>query len=57
MVWNAVPVEFAKHLALVIYKDIYDYLRSKDFHNLSLKKEKTKKQELSYIKQWIISSN
>jgi DNA (cytosine-5)-methyltransferase 1 len=28
MVGNAVPVEFAKHLAVVIHKDISDYLRS-----------------------------
>lgn len=48
MVWNAVPVEFAKHLALVIYKDIYDYLRNQSFHKLSLFKRETKILELAY---------
>ena len=30
MIWNAVPVEFARNLAQVIYNDIQEYLTKKD---------------------------
>jgi DNA (cytosine-5)-methyltransferase 1 len=36
MIGNAVPVEFAKHLASVIHKDVSDFLASKSMKKIQI---------------------
>jgi DNA (cytosine-5)-methyltransferase 1 len=47
MIWNAVPVEFAKQLASVIYKDVSQYLKLHQIQRSEIVREK--KEEKNFV--------